>query len=169
MLFRFASGQQKLKIEPFPVIGKAICCAGPQQPRGHAGGAPFALLHAGEGARQGHGYGGGRSEPARAPTSGNLASFADLGPRTGDGPAQKFTLATDIQVYFCDPQSPWQRGSNENTNGLLRQYLPKNADLSSFSQSELDAIALRLNQRPRQTLGFQTPAAKLQSSVASTP
>ena len=80
-----------------------------------------------------------------------------------------FTMATDMQVYFCDPQSPWQRGSNENTNGLLRQYLPKNADLSRFSQSELDEIALRLNTRPRQTLGFQTPADKLQASVASTP
>jgi IS30 family transposase len=82
---------------------------------------------------------------------------------------KSFTLATEVQVYFCDPQSPWQRGSNENTNGLLRQYLPKTADLSSFSQSELDAIALRLNQRPRKTLGFQTPADKLQASVASTP
>jgi IS30 family transposase len=81
---------------------------------------------------------------------------------------KSFTMATDVQVYFCDPQSPWQRGSNENTNGLLRQYLPKNADLSTFSQSELDAIALRLNQRPRQTLGFHTPADKLQASVAST-
>jgi IS30 family transposase len=80
-----------------------------------------------------------------------------------------FTMATDMQVYFCDPQSPWQRGSNENTNGLLRQYLPKNADLSRFSQSELDEIALRLNTRPRQTLGFQTPADKLQACVASTP
>ena len=79
-----------------------------------------------------------------------------------------FTMATDMQVYFCDPQSPWQRGSNENTNGLLRQYLPKNADLSRFSQSELDEIALRLNTRPRQTLGFRTPADKLQASVAST-
>ena len=82
---------------------------------------------------------------------------------------KSFTIATDIKVYFCDPQSPWQRGSNENTNGLLRQYLPKTADLSRFSQSELDAIALRLNQRPRETLGFQTPADKLQASVASTP
>jgi IS30 family transposase len=80
-----------------------------------------------------------------------------------------FTMATDVQVYFCDPQSPWQRGSNENTNGLLRQYLPKKVDLSRFSQSELDEIALRLNTRPRQTLGFRTPADKLQASVASTP
>src|SRR6202166_2958777 len=80
-----------------------------------------------------------------------------------------FTMATDVKVYFCDPQSPWQRGSNENTNGLLRQYLPKTADLSRFSQSQLDEIALRLNTRPRQTLGFRTPANKLQASVASTP
>src|ERR1700687_1927648 len=80
-----------------------------------------------------------------------------------------FTVATDVKVYFCDPQSPWQRGSNENTNGLLRQYLPKKTDLSTFSQEELDAIALRLNQRPRKTLGFKTPADKLQASVASTP
>jgi IS30 family transposase len=82
---------------------------------------------------------------------------------------KSFTIATDMQVYFCDPQSPWQRGSNENTNGLLRQYLPKTADLSRFSQSELDEIALRLNTRPRQTLGFRTPADKLQASVALTP
>jgi IS30 family transposase len=82
---------------------------------------------------------------------------------------KEFTVATDVKVYFCDPQSPWQRGSNENTNGLLRQYLPKKADLSSYSQSDLDEIALRLNQRPRKTLGFQTPADKLQASVASTP
>ena len=80
-----------------------------------------------------------------------------------------FTVATDVQVYFCDPQSPWQRGSNENTNGLLRQYLPKKADLSTYSQEDLDQIALRLNQRPRQTLGFQTPESRLQASVASTP
>jgi IS30 family transposase len=75
---------------------------------------------------------------------------------------------TEVKVYFCDPQSPWQRGSNENTNGLLRQDFPKRKDLSVYSQEELDAVALRLNQRPRKTLGFQTPADKLQASVAST-
>jgi len=80
---------------------------------------------------------------------------------------KSFTMATDVQVYFRDPQSPWQRGSNENTNGLLRQYFPKNTDLTDYSQSDLNKVALRLNQRPRQTLGFQTPASKL-SSLSTT-
>jgi len=79
-----------------------------------------------------------------------------------------FTVATNVQVYFCDPQSPWQRGTNENTNLLLRQYFPRGTDLSDYSQAQLNQIALRLNQRPRKTLGFQTPASKLQASVAST-
>ncbi len=79
-----------------------------------------------------------------------------------------FTVATDVKVYFCDPQSPWQRGTNENTNLLLRQYFPRGTDLSAYSQAQLDQVALRLNQRPRKTLGFETPASRLQASVAST-
>src|SRR6195952_967519 len=81
---------------------------------------------------------------------------------------KSFTIATEVQVYFCDPQSSWQRGSNENTNGLLRQYFPKKTDLSSYSQADLNKVALQLNQRPRKTLDFETPADKLQTSVAST-
>jgi len=76
-----------------------------------------------------------------------------------------FTIDTQIAVYFCDPHSPWQRGSNENTNGLLRQYLPRNGDLSTFTQAQLDAISLKLNQRPRQTLEFRTPAYKLEQAL----
>ncbi len=74
---------------------------------------------------------------------------------------RSFTVATDLQVYFCDPRSPWQRGSNENTNGLLRQYFPRATNFSQVSQAQLDDIALRLNQRPRKTLDFETPADRL--------
>ena len=80
---------------------------------------------------------------------------------------QRFSLATDIQVYFCDPQQPWQRGSNENTNGLLRQYFPKGMDLSNVHQNRLNAVARRLNERPRETLNFETPAERFDQCVAS--
>ena len=81
---------------------------------------------------------------------------------------KRFSVATDVAVYFCDPQAPWQRGTNENTNGLLRQYFPRKTDLSVYDQADLDAVATRLNARPRKTLAYETPADRLAAIVAST-
>jgi IS30 family transposase len=98
---------------------------------------------------------------------GLMASLTwDRGPELAAHKA--FSIATNVQVYFCDPSSPWQRGSNENTNGLLRQYFPKGTPLGQFTQAKLDAIANQLNTRPRKTLGYQTPAEKLAEIVAAT-
>jgi len=80
----------------------------------------------------------------------------------------RLTLATDVEVYFCDPQSPWQRGSNENTNRLLRQYFPRGTDLSLYSQTKLSAVARQLNERPRKTLEYQIPAERFQACVVAT-
>ena len=77
----------------------------------------------------------------------------------------RFTVATGVPVYFCDPRSPWQRGTNENTNGLLRQYFPKRSDLKPFTQADLDAVAAELNDRPRQTLGFKSPSQTLDAAL----
>ena len=81
---------------------------------------------------------------------------------------KRFTLATDIRVYFCDPQNPWQRGTNENTNGLLRQYFPKGTDISNYSQAKLNAVARQMNERPRKTLNYETPAERFSQYVALT-
>jgi IS30 family transposase len=89
----------------------------------------------------------------------------DRGPEMANH--RRFTLATDIQVYFCDPHQPWQRGTNENTNGLLRQYFPKGVDLSNVSQAELNAVARLMNERPRKTLGYETPVERYRQTVAS--
>ena len=77
----------------------------------------------------------------------------------------RFTIATDVPVYFCDPRSPWQRGSNENTNGLLRQYFPKRSEIAHYTQADLDAVAAELNNRPRQTLGCLSPSEALDEAL----
>jgi IS30 family transposase len=108
------------------------------------------------------------SRTARALPQGLMSSLTwDRGTELAAHKA--FTVATDVRVYFCDPQSPWQRGSNENTNGLLRQYFPEGTNLSVYTQADLNTVALRLNMRPRKILNYNTPADRLATTVASTP
>ncbi len=134
----------------------------------HVGGSAVARHHAGQGTGERYDECLDGVESARTHPACRLASILNLGSRHGIAQHKQFTLATKVQVYFCDPQIPWQRGTNENTNLLLRQYFPKGTDLSQHSQADLNRIALRLNQRPRMTLGFQTPAAILGPGVALT-
>ena len=162
-----AKDLRRSKTERFPATGKGICWPGPRTPTlrlwRHS---RFAML-------------------IKVPSKNTEVVVAALSQHVRKLPAtlrrsltwdrglemakhKDFTVATDVQVYFCDPQSPWQRGTNENTNLLLRQYFPRGTDLSVHSQAQLDQVALRLNQRPRKTVGFETPASKLQASVAST-
>ena len=168
-MYLSGKGRQRLKTALFPVIGRATCSAAPKNSHiatlveRHS---RFTLL-------------------AKVPSKDTATVVAALSKHVRKLPLslrrsltwdrglemakhKSFTVATNVKVYFCDPQSPWQRGTNENTNGLLRQYFPRKTDLSGYSQSDLDKVALRLNQRPRKTLGFETPASKLQASVAST-
>jgi transposase, IS30 family len=131
-------------------------------PGGHAGGTLDPVRDARGATRRPQGRPGRRSarsedhHPARG-----LDQDPDLGPGPRDGRARRFTPETGVEVYFCDPKSPWQRGSNENTNGLLRQYLPRTIDFRTLNQADFDAIADKLNGRPRQTLGFKTPSQVL--------
>ncbi len=98
---------------------------------------------------------------ARSPPAGQAREVADLGPGPRDGPTSTLQRRDRHEVYFCDPKSPWQRGSNENTNGLLRQYLPRRLNFRQLTQADFDAIAAELNDRPRQTLGFKSPSEAL--------
>ena len=127
-----------------------------------------ALRDVGKGCQQGNPDSGIRAirQARKLPTEIYRSLTWDRGKELADH--RRFSLATDIDVYFCDPQSPWQRGSNENTNSLLRQYFPKGTDVSVYSQAHLNKVARQLNERPRKTLGFETPAERFNACVAST-
>ena len=139
-----------------------------EQSHRNPGGTTFSFHHTAQSAQQGHGDRSRRADPAGSKTPASMRRSLTWDRGLEMAKHKSFTVATKVNVYFCDPQSPWQRGTNENTNGLLRPYFPRKSDLSGYSQADLDKVAQRLNQRPRKTLGFETPASKLQASVAST-
>lgn len=128
----------------------------------------IALRHPGQTAGKANRSGRGSADQSRSQAACSAAKVADLGSRLGANGTHQIYRRTDVKVYFCDPYSPWQRGSNENTNGLLRQYYPKGMDLSAVSQAQLDVVARKLNTRPRETLDWKTPAYILESSVSTT-
>ena len=123
---------------------------------------------AGSPAQQRNGDGGPGAHPADSYAAPDLAPLPTVDRGHEFAAHRRFTVATNVAVYFCDPRSPWQRGSNENTNGLLRQYFPKGDDVSAITQVTLNRIARELNQRPRKTLGYESPADRLAALVAST-
>jgi IS30 family transposase len=130
--------------------------------------AAFPLCDAGEDTEPAHSNRNRRSDPTGAKLPDELYKSLtwDRGHELADH--KRFSIATNVDVFFCDPQSPWQRGSNENTNRLLRQYFPRQTDLAPYSQAELNKVARQLNERPRKTLDFQSPAERFNACVAST-
>jgi IS30 family transposase len=149
-------------------LGGRLTVRKSQQPDRHAGRAPDTLRHAGEdGWQDTESVINALIENAgKLPQELYKSLTWDRGKEMADH--KRFMLDTHFQVYFCDPHHPWQRGSNENTNGLLRQYFPKRLDLSTYSQEQLDEVARRLNERPRKTLNYQSPAQRFAECVAST-
>lgn len=169
MRYRSATDQPRLRIVPFPAIGRVTLLSGARN--SHIAtlverSSRFVMLVKVNG-KDSDSVIGALIDRVQHLPQGLMASLSwDRGMELAYH--RKFTVTTDVSVYFCDPKSPWQRGSNENTNGLLRQYFPNGTDLSVYTQSDLDQVALRLNTRPRKTLGFQTPADTFAQAVALT-